>query len=300
MILPNFLIIGTQKSGTTALAHHLTKHPQIYISPVKEPGFFDFEGHKPNFCGPKDWELYRSVTTSIEDYSNLFEGVTGEIAIGEATTWYMYSQKAPEYIYRYIPDVKLIAILRNPVDRAYSAFLHAIRDNREMFTNFAHALEEEETRINQNWEYLWHYKQMGFYSVQLERYFTLFNSSQIRIYLYEDLKNNPTELLNDICQFLNVDEAQMPKMSQYINSSGLPKNKLLDRFLKRPNFIKTTLRFLVPSHKIRWHISMNLRNKNLVKPEMPSEARTKLIKLYHEDILKLQELIQRDLSSWLE
>lgn len=300
MTMPNFLLLGTQKGGTTSLALHLAKHPQIFMSSVKEPGFFDFEGQQPNFCGPGDRELYRFITTEIEAYRQLFEGVSDEIAIGEATTWYLYSPKAPERIHQYIPDVKLIAILRNPVDRAYSAFMHAIRDDRETLTDFAQALEEEETRINQNWEYLWHYKQMGFYYVQLKRYFDLFDRSQIRIYLYEDLNSNPTKLLQDICQFLNVDEVHMPKMSQRINKSGIPKNRLLHQLLKKPNPIKTTLRFLVPSQKIRWQISMSLRNQNVVKPGMPSAVRNKLCQVYHEDILKLQDLIEYDLSSWLE
>lgn len=300
MTMPNFLLIGTQKGGTTALAFHLAKHPQIYLSPVKEPGFFDFEGHKPNFCGPGDRQLYRFVTTDIQAYRQLFEGVSDEIAIGEATTWYLYSPKAPERIHQYIPDVKLIAILRNPIDRAYSAFMHAIRDERETLSDFAAALDQEETRIKQNWEYLWRYKQMGFYSVQLQRYFDLFDRSQIRVYLYEDLNNSPTKLLEDICQFLKVDEAHMPTMSQRLNTSGMPKNKLLNQLLKKPNPLKSTLKFLVPSHKMRWYISIKLRNQNLVKPKMPSAIKHKLLEAYNQDILKLQDLIDRDLSSWQE
>ncbi|MDJ0898378.1 MAG: sulfotransferase [Xenococcus sp. MO_188.B8] len=299
--MPNFLLIGAQKAGTTALSHYMKQHSQIYISPIKEPGFFDFEGQKPNFLGPGDRELFSHVSTDIESYRRLFQGVSNEIAIGEATTWYLYSSRAPERIQYYIPNVKLIVILRNPVDRAYSAYLHVIRDGRELITDFAQALLEEETRINQNWEYLWHYKQMGFYYAQLKRYFDLFNKNQIRVYLYEDLKDNPVALMQDICRFLNVDETLITGSPPRRNVSGIPKNKFLDYLLKKQNFkwLKTPFKLFLSS-KMRENIIVNLNNKNLIKPQISPAARIQLAKMYREDILKLQELIERDLSSWLE
>lgn len=301
MTLPNFLIVGTQKAGTTSLAYHLGKHPQIYISPIKEPGFFDFENRQPDFSSPSDRELFRFVTTDLEAYRRLFEGVSNEIAIGEATTWYLYSSKAPECIYKYIPDVKLIVILRNPVDRAYSAFMHAIRDGRETVTDFAQALKEEELRINQNWEYLWHYQQMGFYYAQLKRYFDLFERNQIKIYLYEDLKKDPANLVKDICQFLNVDETLVVDSLPRRNVSGVPKNQFLDYLLKKQNFkpIKTFFKLFLSS-KVRESMMVNLKNQNLTKPQMSPMLRSQLIEIYRQDILKLQNLIEQDLSLWLE
>ncbi len=301
MIMPNFLLIGAQKAGTTALSHYMKQHSQIYMSPIKEPGFFDFEDQKPNFLGPGDRELFSHVSTDIESYRKLFQGVSNEIAIGEATTWYLYSSRAPKRIQYYIPNTKLIVILRNPVDRAYSAYLHLIRDGRELITDFAQALLEEETRINQNWEYLWHYKQMGFYYAQLKRYFDLFNKNQIRVYLYEDLKDNPVALMQNICRFLNVDETLIIGSPPRRNVSGIPKNKLLDYLLKKQNFklLKTPFKLFLSS-KMRENIIVNLNNKNLIKPQISPAVRTQLAKMYREDILKLQELIERDLSSWLE
>ena len=299
--MPNFLLIGAQKAGTTALNYYLKEHPQIYMSPIKEPGFFDFENQKPNFVGPGDRELYDHVPTDIESYRQLFQGVSDEIAIGEATTWYLYSSKAPERIKHYIPDVKLIIILRNPVDRAYSAFLHTIRDKREPITDFAQALKEEETRINHNWEYIWYYKQMGFYYGQLKRYFHLFDRSQIKVYLYEDLKDNPIALMQDICQFLNIDQTLISGSPPRRNVSGFAKNKLLDRFLEKQNaqWIKTPFKLFLSS-KMRENIVINLKNKNRTKPQISPAVKIELTKIYRKDVLKLQELIERDLSSWLE
>ncbi len=299
MILPNFLIVGAQKAGTTALYHYLDQHPQIYMSSEKEPGFFDFEGEKPDFCGPGDQDLYNSVTTDLESYSKLFQGASQEIAIGEATTWYLYSKKAPQRIRHHLPDIKLIVVLRNPIHRAYSSFLHAVRDDRETLKNFTQALQAEEKRINNNWEYLWRYQDMGFYSVQIKRYFEIFEPSQIKVYLYEDLNDNPRQILQDIFRFLGVDENYIPEVFTRLNISGKRKSKFIEALLDESNPIKKFLKPILPV-RFRKIIANHLRTKNFVKDKCPIEAQKYLLEVFREDILILQDLIGRDLSKWLE
>ena len=188
MTLPNFLIIGAAKGGTTSIAEYLKQHPQIYISPIKEPFFFSLEGQKPSFCGPGDQHAFSLAVTDIADYRQLFEGVKNEVAIGEASTTYLYTSHSAEKIYQYIPQVKLIAVLRNPVERAYASYLHLVRDGYETIMDFSEALNQEQQRIHDNWMLLWHYKQVGFYYSQLKHYFNRFNPQQIKVYLYDDLK----------------------------------------------------------------------------------------------------------------
>lgn len=297
--MPNFLIIGTQKAGTTAINYYLKEHPQIYMSPTKEPGFFDFEGESVNFCGPGDEYSYRFAINDISAYRNLFRNVNDEVAIGEATTWYLQSIKAPERIKYYIPNVKLIVILRNPVDRAYSAFLHAMRDNREPIDDFAQALDEEDKRIKSNWGFLWRYKYMGFYATQLKRYFKLFDRNQIKVYLFEDYKNNPTEILKDIFHFLNVDETFTSEIVTPKNISGIPKSKALYTFLRKNNSVKSFFKPFIPS-RFRKQMISQLMQKNMLKPTRSLEIQLKLREIFREDILELQELLQRDLSKWLK
>ncbi|NEP18055.1 MAG: sulfotransferase [Leptolyngbya sp. SIO4C1] len=299
MTMPNFLIVGAQKAGTTTLAQHLSRHPQIYISSVKEPGFFDFEGREPDFRGPNDQALYQHMVTDLKTYQSLFTKVAQERAIGEATTWYLYSPEAPKRIAHYIPTVKIVAILRHPVDRAYSAFLHATRDRRETVSDFTQALDLETDRIAQNWEYLWRYQQMGFYATQLRRYFQHFDKSQIKIYLYEDLSQAPEALLSDLCDFLDVDSALMPKLSKRLNASGIPKNRLLHSLLSSPNPLRKMLKPLIPSQELREQIRLRLKNRNLSKPRLSAETRAELTQRYRADILQLEALIDRDLSHWL-
>lgn len=300
--MPNFLIIGAPKAGTSAIYYYLNQHPEIYMSPVKEPHFFALEGQSIDFQGPGDKERYRDAVTRVEDYRKLFDGVSDEIAIGEASTTYLSSPQAPFRIQHHIPDAKLIALLRNPADAAYACFLHLVRDGDEPLTDFARALQAEPQRIQQNWEGIWHYKNRSFYSPQIQRYLQVFDRNQLKIYPYDRFKQNPTGILQDIFQFLEVDDKFIPDMSERYNVSGMPQNSTLNKLMVKPNPIKSTINQMLPK-EIRRGISNRLKQWNFrgyKKPPMPPEIRQQLLREYREDILKLQELIHHDLSHWLE
>ena len=296
-MMPNFIILGAAKSGTTALYHYLQQHPQIYLSPIKETEFFAFEGEDLNFQGPKD--MPRLSITTLEDYQAQFDGVEDETAIGEASPVYLYSSKAPERIHNYLPDAKLIVILRNPVERAYSQFLMFVRDNREPLRDFMQAVDEEETRIAQNWAWGWHYVRVGLYHQQLKRYFERYRREQIKVYLHEELKSNTDGVLRDIFDFLEVDNTFIPNTSVKHNISGIPQNNLIHSWLYKKNLIKELVKPFL-SEKLRKDIFRKLKKKQkLHKPELTKEIKQQLLPFFQEDILKLQELIDKDLSGWL-
>ena len=305
--LPNFLIIGAAKCGTTALYDYLDQHPQIYMSPFKEPKFFALEGEKLDFRGPAaEWGINRAQYTDIEAYRDLFKDASGERARGEASTLYLYSPKAPGRINHYVPNVKLVAVLRNPVERAYSAYLHMVRDSREPLGDFAQALRVEEARIAENWAPVYHYKHRGFYYAQLKRYFDAFDRDRIRVYLYEDLRSDPAGMVQDIFRFLEVDDSFAPDVSARHNVSGIPKSETLQAvylLLRRPNALRSVLRPLLPAKvrsKVRSRALSSIRKRNVARaPRMSPEVRAELTEAYRGDILKLEELLQRDLSGWL-
>lgn len=300
MAMPNFLVIGAGKAGTTSIDLYLQEHPQVYMSPVKEPNFFALEGEKINFQGPKAENLINSWSVNDwEKYLELFKGVKDEKAIGETSPLYLYSPKAPERIRHYIPNVKLIVILRNPVERAFSAYVYLLGEGRESFKDFAQALSQEEKRINANWEWIWHYQNLGFYYTQLQRYFDIFDRNQIRVYLFEELNNNPVGLLQDIFQFIAVDDRFVPNTSMKAKVSRVTKNRFLQNFLEKPNLIKDILRLVIPAN-IRKPMAAKTYRKNISEPpKLSPEIRKQLIQVYWEDILQLQDLIQLDLSKWL-
>jgi len=293
MTMPNFLIIGAMKSGTTALYYYLEQHPQIYMSPVKEPNFFCVGGQESS-----DSESVKSIGA----YQHLFKGVSDEKAIGEASHCYLYEPEAVARIQQYVPDAKFVAILRNPVDRAYSHFLHMVRSGIEPLTDFAQAIRKGEAGALQTRSFR-DYVGRGRYYEQLKRYFDAFDPKQVKVYLYEDLSNAPLETLRDTFRFIGVDESFVPDVSLRRNVSGHPKHKALDEFLRRPSSIKDALKVYLPA-RLRWRLSEAfdaLKTRNLVEPPaVQPEVRRQLVGVYREDILRLQALIQRDLSDWLE
>jgi hypothetical protein len=301
MTLPNFLIIGAAKSGTTSLFAYLGQHPEIFTN-AKEPSFFALNGQRVHFDGPGDnVGFIRRSVTERSAYEALFDGVTNEKAYGEASVLYLYDAKTPARIKETIPDARLIAILRNPVERAYSSYLHLRRDGREPLANFAEALAAEPERIAANWEHQWHYTRLGFYHTQLVGYFALFPANQIAVYTYDELKANPAALMQKVFRFLEVDETFVPDFSVKHNMSGTPKVQAVNRFLIRPNKVKDWLRPLLP-RSLRRYLGLKVKQANLntQKQEMPPEARTFLIQLYRDEIVALQTLIDQDLSHWLK
>lgn len=301
MTLPNFFIIGAAKSGTSSLYMYLKQHPDIYMSPVKEPHFFSFDTKSKITKGPGDL-IYKSITDFIE-YQHLFDGVRGEKAIGEASTSYLYRPEAPNRIHDIVPKSKLIVILRNPVDRAFSAYMHVVRDRRETSNDFLEALSKEAERKANGWEPIWHFTSVGHYYEQLERYYKLFSKDQIQIFLYEELKTNQALLLKEIFNFLDVDSTFVPESSVNYNVTGEQKSKtiysLTQWLFTKPNPIRWFSRQIFPDIW-RGNVANRIRQRNLKQQQISSQARQQLQDLYRDEILSLQELINKDISCWLE
>ena len=289
--MPNFFIVGAQKAGTTSLYHYLNQHPEVYMSPRKEPHYF--EGMHQEYRRPGR----RSVPVSdLAEYEALFEGASGERAIGEASASYLYSSRAPGLIKSRVPDAKLIAILRNPADRAYSNFLHCVQVGREPLGSFAAALQAEESRMRDKWGPLWYYKDKGFYYAQVKRYFDAFGRDQVGVWLYEDLRNDAFGTLGEVFRFLGVDERFVPDTSVEHNPSGVPRGGRLYTGVRALTARNPVLVEKVLPARLRGYV----KNRIFVKPPpFPPELREDLSHSYKEDILRLGELIERDLSAWL-
>jgi hypothetical protein len=238
--------------------------------------------------------------TDLATYLALFHEARGEKAIGEASTQYLYMERAPERIKHYLPRVRLVAILRNPADVAFAVFLHKRRENLEPLDSFEQALAEEETRVQANWSPFWFYKRRGFYHDDLARYFRLFDARQIKVLLYDDFQREPVRVLRELFAFLDVDETFAPDMSYRPNLSGVPKSRALHKWLEKTDAGKYAPVGASIVEKARWRVARDLRRWNLTKPQLSAETRRLLMSEYREDVLKLQDLIKRDLSHWLD
>jgi hypothetical protein len=300
--MPNFFIIGAQKAGTTSLYHYLRQHPQVYMSPVKEPFFFNHEigpdGRvvKESFGGPG--RSRNPKFADLEEYRALFEGVKEELAVGEASVLYIYVPGTAERIERYAPGAKAIALLRDPAERAYSAFKYALRIGAEPLADFARALREEEGRVRDNWHYALHYRSRGFYHAQLGRYYEMFGRERVGVWLYEDLKEDPVGVSQSVFRFLGVDDSFVPDASLRHNPASVPKGEAARLAIRFMNTMLPAVRKVVPSaYKVRRLVNTWILTEE--SPPLDPGVRAELIEGYREDVLKLEELIGRDLSAWL-
>lgn len=273
---PNFLIIGAAKSGTTSVYYYLKNHPEIFLPKLKEINFFAYDGQK----GPGYW------AKTFEEYISYFNNVKSELAIGEVTPYYLPSPIAAKKIKDFLPDVRLIAVLRNPVDRAYSHYLMAIRAGK----------------IKPNMEDAWsdpqrNYINEGFYFKHLSRYYELFDENKIKIFYYDDLKNSPEKFIRSLFTFLKVNPDFVPELNLTHAKGYLPKYYFINRIVNS-NLIKYKLKPLIPEYFLKIGIKIkSLNSEN--PPEISEELRYKLLAVYREDILKLQDLLKKDLTCWL-
>src|SRR5688500_3071648 len=182
MALPNFLILGAPKAGSTALHVALAQHPQLHLSSVKEPKFFLCDGAPPaRQHGPGDAHSAREWIWRRDEYEALFDGAPAGTLTGESTPLYLADPAAHERIHRLVPEAKLIAIVRDPVDRAYSNWTHLWSDGLEPVSDFVEACELEEERARRGWAPFWRYLGLGRYGEQLEHLHTLFDRDAIHV-----------------------------------------------------------------------------------------------------------------------
>ncbi|MBE9067910.1 sulfotransferase [Leptolyngbya cf. ectocarpi LEGE 11479] len=293
---PTFLIIGVQKSGTTSIYNYLKQHPQVYMSPVKETGFFE-----------RDWEqepadVQRRKKNGIvawHQYQQLFASATGEhLALGEASPNYLFHYRSSaEQIKRRLPTAKLIAILRNPVQRACSDYLMNRRDAVGKQTPLA---EQVRSRGDSSYVLL-----KGKYYEQLKHFIDMFGRSQVDVFLYDDLRHDSQSFMTAMYQSIGVSSDFVANTAKKAQTAKVPKNQTLNRLLKTQNPIRTAatgLMQIVPAdlrHHLRERlISLNSQDKS--QATFTEEDLILLRQYYREDILKLQDLLQRDLSAWLD
>jgi hypothetical protein len=294
--LPTFLIVGAAKSGTTSLYHYLSQHPDIYMPPNKEPHWFSRLPYVPGRAS--------HPVNSVEEYLDLFKGRDKESAIGEASPSYLWDEKAPYRIKEAIPQAKIIAILRHPVERAYSHYMMDVRMDKQDLP-FMEALKRDYHAEKKGWGVSDQYIDLGFYAEQVQRYLKLFDRTQIKVFLYDDLRKNPKALLRSALEFLEVDPeytATIRTDVQY-NKSLSPKNRLAkmalrSRFFRSQQF-RTLRAKLISNHQLRARLREAVLFKEEIKHEMDAGSRRFLEDLYRTDIQRLQDLLNRDLSHWL-
>jgi hypothetical protein len=297
---PNLFIVGAQKSGTSALAGWLGVHPHVCMSFPKEPGFLAFgENGYPypdGYGNPAPASQY--VVSDERSYLQLFAHATPEQRIlGEASTWYFALPGMARKIQSYHPEAKIIVILRDPVERAYSAWCHARGDRLEPCDDFSTALQLESQRGEV--EFLLRYRRMGLYSEALAEYQSAFPAAQLLVLFYDDIRADPSACWRTVCAFLGIDASHAPVFEHRYNRSGQPRSRFVHSLL-RSHRLKRMVRNVLP-HPLAMRAKRRLDDLNLEQfPAMDPGCRAALREYYRPDIQRLSRLTGRDLVAWLQ
>ena len=298
MPLPNFAIIGAARSGTTSLYRYLAQHPDVFTSPVKETNYFAWEAERPredSATGSGQMYPIRSAAA----YRALFDEASGRRAVGEASPRYLHVPGVPERLTAVLPDVRLVAILREPGRRAYADYMVRRRKGAES-RSFEALIEAEAPRLHEpprpgDRPILHH----GLYHAHLRRWLAAVPPDRLLVLLQDDLAADPADLFTRLCRFLGIAEVATIDSTVRYGPAGLARNRTLDQMIN--GRLAKTARSLMPivvrgpaRRLVRW-----ARRQNTHRPEMPTELRARLAELYRDDILALGQLIGRDLGIWL-
>jgi Sulfotransferase family len=302
MALPDFLIVGAPKAGTTALHAALATHPQLYLSPVKEPKFFLCDGRPPTAgAGPGDAHSAREWIWRRDRYEALFADAPAGMLRGESTPLYLYDPRAHARIRRLVPDAKLVALLRDPVDRAHSNWMHLWSDGLEPIGDFVAACRAEDDRVRAGYAPFWHYLRLGRYGEQLEHLYSLFDPAQVLVLRYRDLVDGPVEILDGIARFLGVAPGLArppePENVRPFVADG-PRTRTLARAVRAGARAGS---WLPPG---AWRIANRpltraLQRRGAARPRLPPDERAVVLSPLVDDIRLLERVTGRSFADWI-
>ena len=293
-MLPTFIIAGAGKSGTTALWNYLKEHPEVCVAQIKEPMFFtrikgqdrDSAADAPPVSGTFD--------KGFTWYKGLFVGSEGKKALGEASTIYMYAKDAPELIKTHVPRVKIIFVLRDPVDRAYSQYWQEKKAGWKL-PRFEEMMQQRHPRFK-------NFVENSSYKKNLQRYLDIFPREQILILLSENLKKHAVQTLHKVYDFVSIQANFTPtNIGKRFNVAAMPRLATLQRLIRATSnyklkgkvpfplmeFLKTSKHYIV-----QW----NLKPKDY--EPLPAHIRGQLVNLFQEDIEFVESLLDVSLDHW--
>jgi hypothetical protein len=296
---PDLFIIGGAKCGTTSLFDWLSQHPAIFAPLEKEPRYYAFAEEAPDFRGPGDRELMRKIITQREAYEALYakRGPQHQRAL-DASAVYLWSEKAPAALARAKPDARLVVLLRQPADRAYSQWLHLTRNGHETHS-FAEGLARETQRASMGWSYLWRYRERSHYAPQLNRWLRHFPRAQLQVELFDDLQRDPLGVIQRVLAHAGLDPAPI-NTTQRSNDGLMFRSPQLARVLSRAGNLKQATRQLLPreSWAERAALWLERLNHQPAKPTIAPDVRRALTASAASDIADVEHLLGRDLSGW--
>jgi hypothetical protein len=300
---PDFLIVGAPKAGTTAVHSALAQHPQVFVSQPKEPKYWLCDdAPPPAWRGPGDAHSQREWMWRRHDYFRLFEGAAPDQVRGESTPFYLWSRGAHRRIGEALPDVKVIAVVRDPIDRAYSNWMHLWSDGLEPESDFEAAFALQDERVSAGWAPFWRYRELGLYGEQLAHLRQYVDAERILVIRYREIVDQPQATVDAACRFLGIDEGHVP---------GIPHDN--SRSFVQPGWRPAVLGPVVRAGarlgayappRVWRRASVPLVNRlsgsgDSHRPLLTPEQRERLLPHFADDIATLSSLTGQDFGDWL-
>ena len=285
----DFFIVGAPKAGTTSLYHYLSEHPQVVMSSQKEPDYFsDKEIQEQGMYYAK------SRVNTLDKYKSLFVQKES-VVYGEASVSYLFYENVAEDIKKYNPNAKIIIMLRNPIERAFSHYLMDYRLGL-ISDSFENIIAKKSKHKNAHLFYQ-QYIEVSKYATQIQRYLDFFEKENILFIDYEDFKKNVSKTVDQVYNFLNISTEFVADINTKHNTFIMPKNKII-RLIYSFVFLRKILTILFPIYLVK-HIRV-LLFKSDKKPELLKETRSLLKKIFNDDIKKLEEVLAKNYSKWIK
>ena len=285
----DFFIVGAPKAGTTSLFHYLNEHPQVEMSSQKEPDYFS-----DNAIHEQGIYYAKNRVNTLDKYESLFEQKES-VVYGEGSVSYLFYDNVAEDIKNYNPNAKIIIMLRNPIERAFSHYLMDYRLGL-ISDSFENIISKKSNHKNAHLFYQ-QYIEVSKYANQVQRYLDFFDKENILLIDYGDFKKNVSETVDQAYHFLDISSMFNPNINTQYNSFTMPKNKVI-RFIYSFVFLRKMLNLLFPVYLL--NVIRDFLFKSDKKPELLKETRAQLRILFNDDIKKLKEVLGKDYSKWIK
>lgn len=300
---PDFLVIGAPKAGTTALHAALAQHPDIFVSTPKEPKYWLCDGAPPPaWCGPGDRHSQQEWIWQEDRYHSLFEPARDDQVRGESTPFYLWSRGAHRRIAESLPEVRLLAVVRDPVDRAYSNWMHLWSDGLEPEADFATAFALQDERARAGWAPFWRYRDLGRYGEQLDHLYRYVDPDRVLVLRYRDLVDHPASTVDRVSRFLGIREGMLEQIPR-------DNSRTFVRPGWRPRVFGPVVRggarlgqFARPELWRRLHpplISLLSDTNDAHRPHLDAGRRLPLQATFADDIDLLGRLTGQDFGDWI-
>jgi len=292
-----YFIGGASKSGTTALYYYLKQHPDLFLPEKKELHYFSRSDIEHCFNGPGDKGILDDIPKNYAEYIKHYSKAASHQLCIDISPSYLYHSKSSARIKQQFPDSKIVFILRNPADKAFSQYLHLRTNCRESET-FENALRLEPSRKRNGYSDMWLYRESGYYADSIDTFIHVFGRNAIKIFLFEDFIKEPLVIVREICNFFGVESNIDFKDPGQVNTSALPKSELISKLLLRHNRLTRYLRRILPPSFGRWGRAFVRRLNAGEKIHIPNQIRDELLLCYKDDILRLESLTGKK-TNWI-